>query len=77
MTKLTPRESEVLSFIVLSIEVLGHAPTQREIARKLGLKAHEFVGRCIQNLERKGMIRRQLYKVRGIEVIKQELREAA
>lgn len=74
--KLTPRESQVLSFIALSTELLGHAPTQREIARRLGLTSREFVGRVLKNLERKGMIRREMYKVRGIHVIKQELRAA-
>lgn len=74
--KLTPRESQVLSFISLSIDVLGHAPTQREIARRLNMTSREFIGRILKNLEAKGMIRRQMYKVRGIEIIKQELRAA-
>lgn len=73
---LTPRESEVLSYIALCIELLGHAPTQREISRRLGANSREFVGRILANLERKGLIKRQMYKVRGIEVIKQELRAA-
>ncbi len=73
---LTPRESQTLSYIALCIEVLGHAPTQREIARRLGMNSREFVGRILKNLEAKGLIRLQMYKVRGIEVIKQELRAA-
>jgi SOS-response transcriptional repressor LexA len=73
---LSPRESQVLSYIALCIELLGHAPTQREISRRLGANSREFVGRILKNLEAKGMIRRQMYKVRGIEVIKQELRAA-
>jgi SOS-response transcriptional repressor LexA len=73
---LTPRESEVLSYIALCIELLGHAPTQREIARRLGMNSREFIGRILKNLEAKGLIRLQMYKVRGIEVIKQELRAA-
>lgn len=70
--KLSPRESQALSFIALSIEILGHAPTQREIARRMNMSSREFVGRILKNLETKGMIRRQMYKVRGIEIIKQE-----
>jgi len=74
--KLTRRESEILSYVALSIELLGHAPTQREIARRLGLNSREFVSRVLANLERKGMIRREMYRVRGIKVVKQELRGA-
>lgn len=74
--KLTPRESQVLSFIALSIELLGHAPTQREIARRLNVKSRQSIEAVLLRLEAKGLIRRQMYKVRGIEVIKQELRAA-
>jgi SOS-response transcriptional repressor LexA len=73
---LTPRESEVLSYIALCIELLGHPPTQREISRRMGANSRAFVGRILTNLETKGLIKRQMYKVRGIEVIKQELRAA-
>lgn len=74
--KLTPRESQILSYISLCIEILGHAPTQREISRHIGANSREFVGRILKQLEAKGLIRRQMYKIRGIEVIKQELRAA-
>ncbi len=68
---LSPRESEVLTFIVLSIDVLGHAPTQREIARRLGMTSRDFIGRVLKNLETKGAIRIQPYKVRGIALVKE------
>lgn len=70
---LSPRESETLSFIALSIEILGHAPTQREIARRLKVASRGHVERIIQSLEAKGLIRRQMYRVRGIEIVRQEL----
>jgi SOS-response transcriptional repressor LexA len=76
MVKLTPKESRVLSFVALSIEVLGRAPTQREIARRMNCKSRSHIGRTLQKLEAKGLIRLEMYKVRGIEVIKQELRAA-
>jgi len=66
--KLSPRESEVLTYIMLSVDVLGHAPTQREIARRLGMTSRDFIGRVLKNLEAKGAIRLQPYKVRGIEL---------
>ncbi len=72
--KLTPRESQILSFISLSIEILGHSPTQSEIARRLGSRSRTYIQRVIKRLEAKGLITREQYKVRGIQVIKQELR---
>ncbi len=67
---LSPRESEVLTFIMLSVDILGHAPTQREIARRLGMNSRDFIGRVLKNLETKGAIKIQPYKVRGIELVK-------
>lgn len=67
---LSPRESEVLTFIMLSVDILGHAPTQREIAKRLGMTSRDFIGRVLKNLETKGAIRIQPYKVRGIELVK-------
>jgi SOS-response transcriptional repressor LexA len=77
MMHLTPRESQILSFVALSIDILGHAPTQREIGRRLNVKSRSFIGRTLRNLEAKGLIRLEMYKVRGIHVLKQELRDAA
>lgn len=74
---LTPRESQILSFVALSIDVLGHAPTQREIARRLNCNSRSFIGRTLQKLEAKGLIRIEMYKVRGISVVKKEPRDAA
>ncbi len=74
--KLTPRESQTLSFIALTIELTGGAPTQREISQHRGTNSRESVTSALKNLEGKGLIRREMYKRRGIEVIKQELRTA-
>ena len=46
--KLTRRESEILSYVALSIELLGHAPTQREIARRLGVTANAVKDRVLR-----------------------------
>ncbi len=72
--KLTPRESQTLSFIARSIELTGRAPTQREISQHHGTHSREYITRVLKNLEGKGLIRREMYKRRGLEVIKQELR---
>lgn len=68
---LSLRETEVLTYIILSFDVLGHAPTQREIARRLGMTSRDFIGRVLKNLEAKGAIRIRPYKVRGIELVRQ------
>jgi SOS-response transcriptional repressor LexA len=74
--KLSPRESQALSFIALTIERTGKPPFQYEIAAHLGTKSRGFVCRVLNNLEAKGLLRRRIYEIRGLEVIKQELRAA-
>ncbi len=69
-TKLSPRETEVLAFVMLCINVIGRAPTHREISDRIGIRSREFAARLLRNLETKGAIRIQPYKVRGIELVK-------
>jgi repressor LexA len=75
--KLTPRESQVLSFVALHIETWGHAPYRDHIAARLGVASRTHVLRILKRLEAKGLIQIDPYKPRGIQVIKQELRAAA
>jgi Mn-dependent DtxR family transcriptional regulator len=77
--KMTPshRESQALSYIALCNELLGHSPTQREIARRLGIKSRAFVREMLDNLERKGLIKIKRYQVRGIEIVPLEFVRAA
>lgn len=74
--KLTPRESQVLSFVAHHIDVAGYAPYQHQIAAKLGLKSRTYVQRVLKRLEAKGLLKLEPYKIVGIQVIKQELRAA-
>lgn len=71
---LSPHQSKALSFIARYIELTDRAPSQDQIAMHLGTKSRNSVDRTLKGLERKGMIKREMYKVRGIQVIKQELR---
>jgi repressor LexA len=74
--KLTPRESQVLSFVAHYIEHTGRPPYQDQIARRFNLKSRTYVQRVLKRLEDKGLVKLTPYKIRGIEVIKQELRAA-
>lgn len=74
--KLTPRESEVLAFITHYIEQCDRPPYQDQIAHRLGLKSRKSVQRFLKRLEAKGVVRLEPYKIRGIEVLKQEMRAA-
>ena len=74
--KLTPRESQVLSFVAHYLEHTDRAPSQDQIAYRLGVKSRTHIQRLLKRLEAKGLVRLEPYKIRGIEVIKQELRAA-
>jgi repressor LexA len=75
--RLTPRESQILSFVALYIGETGRAPYQDQIAARFGLKSRTYVQKVLKRLEAKGLLKLTQYKIRGIEVIKQELRRAA
>ena len=74
--KLTPRESQILSFVSQYINEVGRAPFQDQIATRFGMKSRGYVQRVLKRLEAKGLLKLEPYKVRGIEVVKQELRAA-
>jgi repressor LexA len=75
--KLTPRESQVLSFVAHYINETDRPPSQDQIAYRIGLKSRTHIQRILKRLESKGLLKLTPYKIRGIEVIKQELRSAA
>lgn len=67
--KLTPRESQVLSFVSTYIENCDRAPKQDQIAGALGLRSRTYVQRVLGRLEAKGRVRLEPYKIRGIEIV--------
>jgi repressor LexA len=55
---LTPRQRQVLEFIISHIDNNGYAPSQREIAAYLQVSGTLPVAKHLQALERKGCIKR-------------------
>lgn len=67
--KLTPRQQQVLSFLIRFLRERGYPPTVREIARHFGLKGPRSPKKRLDALEEKGYIRRRPGKSRAIEVM--------
>ena len=63
---LTSRQQEVLSFIEDSISSRGFPPTLREIGEHLGIKSTNGVNDHLKALTRKGFLRRNSMKSRGM-----------
>jgi repressor LexA len=74
MDKLTPRQSEILSFLQDFIETTGMPPTRAEIARELGFKSVNAAEEHLRALQRKGVIDLVPGASRGIR-LKDFLRE--
>ncbi|WP_462382416.1 transcriptional repressor LexA [Pseudomonas sp. Marseille-QA0892] len=68
MLKLTPRQSEILTFIKRCIEDNGYPPTRAEIATKLGFKSPNAAEEHLKALARKGAIEMTPGASRGIRV---------
>lgn len=67
--KLSPREEQILSFITDTIAKKGFPPSVREIGKAVGLASPSSVYAHLQQLEKKGILRRQKGKKRALEVI--------
>lgn len=72
MRPLTPRQSEVLELIRLTIEATGMPPTRAEIAEKLGFKSPNAAEEHLKALARKGHIEMLPGTSRGIRLTHQE-----
>ena len=68
MDKLTPRQSEILSFLQDFIETTGMPPTRAEIARELGFKSVNAAEEHLRALQRKGVIELVPGTSRGIRL---------
>jgi SOS-response transcriptional repressor LexA len=73
-TQLTPRQYDVLSFIVGSIHS-GLVPTVREIGKALGMSSTNAVAGHLNALERKGMLLRTKGRNRSLEVTSKGMAE--
>ncbi|MBI4085671.1 MAG: repressor LexA [Candidatus Liptonbacteria bacterium] len=69
---LTPSQRRVYEFIKLRISKSGRSPTLSEIAKEIGAGSIRSVTQYLEALERKGLIRRNRYVQRGIELIKKD-----
>lgn len=72
MTKLTQRQSEVLSLIKTHIEETGFPPTRADIARQLGFKSANAAEEHLKALARKGAIEMIAGASRGIRIPESE-----
>lgn len=68
MIKLTPRQSEILTFIKRSLEDNGYPPTRAEIAQELGFKSPNAAEEHLKALARKGAIEMTPGASRGIRI---------
>ncbi len=74
MSKLTPRQSQILDMIQEFISEFGMPPTRAEIARELGFKSPNAAEEHLRALQRKGVIELVPGASRGIQ-LKDSLRE--
>ncbi len=66
---LTKRQREVLNIIKNQINDKGYPPTIREICAITGLKSTSTIAGHLDNLERKGYIKKDSTKPRAIEIL--------
>jgi repressor LexA len=69
MMALTRRQKQVLDFLVEFISRQGYSPSFEEIRESLGLSSLATVHKHIENLEKKGFIRRGYNQSRSIDVV--------
>lgn len=68
MTRLTPRQTEILAFIKQWLEVHGYPPTRAEIAQELGFRSPNAAEDHLKALARKGAIEMIPGASRGIRI---------
>lgn len=66
-------QNKILSFIRSEIEEKGYPPSVREICAAVGLKSTSTVHAHLNNLEKKGLLRRDATKPRAMEVLDDSL----
>jgi repressor LexA len=66
---LTRRQKQVLDFLATFITEHGYSPSFEEVGRSLGLSSLATVHKHIENLDRKGFIRRGFNQSRSIDVL--------
>ena len=69
MKGLTKRQGEILTYIKEYVVSNGYPPTVREICAAIGVSSPATVHAHLQNLENKGMIKKEETKNRAIELL--------
>ena len=68
--ELTPREQDVLQYVIRFKEVNGYAPTTREIAQGINTRSLHHVNEILNRLSDKGYLTFKANSPRTIRVIK-------
>lgn len=69
MEKLTEKQQLILDFIKSEVKTKGVVPSIREICTAFGLSSTSSVHSHLENLEKKGYIKRKESKTRNIEIL--------
>src|SRR5262245_43140989 len=69
LTSLTSRQREIYDFIKEKIETRGYGPTVREIGNAFDIKSPNGVMCHLKALEKKGIINRQGFSARAIQIV--------
>lgn len=69
---LTERESRILEYMKTQTKLKGYPPTVRELCQSLGIKSTSTAHKDLENLERKGYIRKDPSKRRAVEILDNE-----
>jgi repressor LexA len=65
---ITPRQRRILEYIQQTVRDRGYPPTVREIGEAVGLTSSSSVHAQLENLSRRGLLRKDPTKPRAIEV---------
>lgn len=76
MEKLKEREQKILTYMKNEIREKGYPPTVREICTALGIKSTSTAHKYIDNLEKKGYIKKDPAKPRALMIIDSEAEAA-
>src|SRR6185295_19277493 len=68
-SQLTPRQREIYDFIRVKIETRGYGPTVREIGTNFKIKSPNGVMCHLKALEKKGLILREGFSARAIQLV--------
>jgi len=66
---MTPRQHELLEFILSYTSEKGYPPSMQEMSTGLGLKGKATIHRMLESLEEQGYLRRRPRRARSVEVV--------